>query len=97
MMIAAGQSSGDGTVKIIAADPNSGIEHTLDFNHGQQEFIGGLHYTNTPTGLQVSWTLDADLGSSPLRRWMGVAMERLMSGDMEHGLEKLKRRVETPR
>ncbi len=93
-MIAVGKSSGDGTVKIIAADLNRGIDYTLDFNHGAQLFAGGIHYTNTPDGLRVTWTLDAALGRNPLKRWAGLAMERLMSGDMEKGLSNLKQTME---
>lgn len=96
-MIAAGKSSGDGTVKIVQADPTSGIAYTLDFNHGMQVFAGAIRYTNTPDGLRVTWTLDADLGANPLKRWAGLGMGSLMGGDMEHGLAKLKVYVEEKR
>lgn len=96
-MIAAGKSSGDGAVQIIAADPASGISYTLDFNHGLQMFNGAIRYTNLPDGLRVTWTLDADLGASPFKRWAGLAMASLMSGDMEQGLANLKRSAEEKR
>ncbi len=93
-MIAAGKSSGDGAVKITAADPASGIIYTLDFNHGTQIFIGAIYHTNAPDGLRVTWTLEADLGINPLKRWSGLAMGSLMGGDMEQGLLNLKHNVE---
>lgn len=93
-MVAAGKSSGDGTVKITAADPATGIAYTLDFNHGTQVFTGAIRCTNTSSGLRVTWTLDAELGANPLKRWAGLAMDRLMGGDMEQGLTNLKRRME---
>ena len=96
-MIAAGKSSGDVTVKIVEADPASGIAYALDFNHGMQVFAGAIRYTNMPEGLRVTWTLDADLGMNPLKRWAGLAMGSLMGGDMEHGLERLKVHVEEKR
>ena len=96
-MIAAGKSSGDGMVKIVEADPASGIAYALDFNHGMQVFGGAIRYTNTSDGLRVTWTLDADLGVNPLKRWVGLAMGSLMGGDMEHGLAKLKIQVEEKR
>ena len=96
-MIAAGKSSGDGTVKIVEANPASGIAYALDFNHGMQVFAGAIRYTNTSDGLRVTWTLDADLGVNPLKRWVGLAMGSLMGGDMEHGLAKLKVQVEEKR
>ncbi len=96
-MIAAGKSSGDGTVTIVEADPTSGIAYTLDFNHGMQVFAGAIRYTNTPDGLRVTWTLDAELGVNPLKRWAGLGMGSLMGADMEHGLAKLKVQVEEKR
>ena len=96
-MIAAGKSSGDGTVKIVEADPISGIAYALDFNHGMQVLAGAIRYTNTPDGLRVTWRLDADLRLNPLKRWGGLAMGSLMGGDMEHGLERLKLHVEGKR
>ena len=92
-MVATGKSSGDGTVKITEADPTNGIDYTLDFNHGMQIFAGAIRCTNTPDGLRVKWTLEADLGANPLKRWGGVAMETLLSGDMEKGLANLKQRI----
>ena len=96
-MIAAGKSSGDGTVTIVEADPTSGIAYALDFNHGMQVLAGAIRYTNTPDSLRVTWTLDADLGVNPLKRWAGLAMGSLMGGDMEHGLARLKVYVEEKR
>lgn len=96
-MIAAGKSSGDGTVTIVEADPTSGIAYTLDFNQGMQVFAGAIRYTNTPDGLRVTWTLDAELGVNPLKRWAGLGMGSLMGADMEHGLAKLKVQVEEKR
>ena len=94
-MIAAGKSSGDGTVIITAADPATGITYTLDFNHGTQIFTGAIRHTNTPNGLRVAWKLEAELGHNPVKRWAGLAMNLLMGGDMEKGLENLKRAVES--
>ena len=93
-MTAAGKSSGDGTVKITAAEPANGITYSLDFDHGKQLFGGMIRYTNTPDGLRVTWTLDASLGGNPLKRWAGLAMGTLMGGDMDHGLANLKLKLE---
>ena len=96
-MIAAGKSSGDGTVTIVESNQTSGIAYALDFNHGVQAFAGAIRYTNTSDGLRVTWTLDADLGVNPLKRWAGLGMGSLMGADMEHGLAKLKVQVEEKR
>ena len=93
-MMATGRSSGDGMVKITAADAATGVTYTLDFNHGTQWFVGAIRNTNTPEGLRVTWTLDADLGANPFKRWAGLAMGPLMGGDMEQGLANLEQRLE---
>ena len=93
-LMATGKSSGDGAVKIIAADAASGISYTLDFNHGTQIFTGAIRQMNAPGGVRVAWTLEADLGMNPLKRWGGLAMDSLMGGDMENGLANLKQQVE---
>lgn len=96
-MIADGRSSGDGAVKITDADPARGITYTLDFNHGAQLFTGTIRFTNAAEGWLVTWTLDAELGRNPVKRWAGLALGALMGGDMEKGLANLKRELETPR
>ena len=96
-LIATGQSSGDGTVTLTRAVPAEGVAYTLDFNHGTQRFDGAIDFANTPEGLRVTWTLTADLGGNPLKRWGGLAMGTLMGGDMKEGLAKLKVQVEQRR
>lgn len=96
-LVAAGKSSGDGTVKITRAAPAEGIAYTLDFNHGTQLFDGVISFANSPDGLRVTWTLTADLGANPLKRWAGLALGTLMGGDMKDGLTKLKAQVEERR
>ena len=97
ILIAAGKSSGDGTVKITRAVPAEGVTYTLDFNHGSQLFDGLIGFTNSPDGLRVTWTLTTDLGANPVKRWAGLAMGSLMGGDMAEGLAKLKTQVEERR
>ena len=94
-MVASGKSSGDGTVKITDADPARGLTYTLDFNHGAQLFTGAIRFTNAADSLLVTWTLDAELGRNPVKRWAGLALDTLMGGDMEKGLANLKQAVES--
>lgn len=97
IMVASGKSSGDGTVIITEADPARGIAYTLDFNHGAQIFTGAIRFTNAVEGWLVTWTLGAELGCNPGKRWAGLALGVLMGGDMEKGLANLKRELETQR
>ena len=94
VMIASGKSSGDGTVTITHASSDLGIRYTLDFAHGTQLFEGAILFVPHGDRLQVTWTLTADLGANPFKRWAGLAMGALMGTDMTVGLENLRQRVE---
>ena len=97
IMIASGKSSGDGTVTIVRADADTSVVYTLDFAHGTQLFDGVILFTPSSNGsLTITWTLTADLGNNPFKRWAGLAMDALMGTDMGVGLENLRQRVEIP-
>ena len=97
IMIASGKSSGDGTVTIVHSDAKTGVMYTLDLAHGTQFFDGVILFTPSSNGsLTITWTLTADLGINPFKRWAGLAMDTLMGTDMAVGLENLRQRVEIP-
>jgi hypothetical protein len=45
-------------------------------------------------GTVVTWGIDADMGNSPIGRWMGLMMDRWVGTDFEAGLTNLKTVVE---
>ncbi len=94
VMVAAGKSSGDGRVTLLAAGPVTGIRYRLDFNHGFQLFDGTIRWEAAGDALTVTWTVEGDMGWNPLRRWGGLFLGALMGGDMDVGLAKLQRQVE---
>ncbi len=89
VMQARGKSSGNGTVTITRADLQKGIWYDLDFENGTQIFHCAITYTPHGKGLAVVWRLEACLGRNPFKRWAGLALGSLMSGDMETGLRQL--------
>lgn len=95
-LIATGKSSGDGTVRLLSADPERGVTYELDFNHGTQRFQGRLSWEATGPLLRVVWELDADLGQNPMKRWGGLFLGNLMGGDMGDGLARLRSQLESP-
>lgn len=42
----------------------------------------------------ITWGFEADMGSNPMGRWMGLMMDRWVGGDYEAGLANLKALVE---
>jgi polyketide cyclase/dehydrase/lipid transport protein len=45
-------------------------------------------------GCKLLWTLDMDVGSNPLGRYMGLFMDRMVGPDYERGLKQLKQLAE---
>jgi hypothetical protein len=42
----------------------------------------------------VNWSNEGDMGASPVNRWFGLFMDRLVGPDFEAGLVNLKRLAE---
>ena len=93
-MIARGKSSGDGAVEITRADPARGVDYQLDFEHGRQIFLGSIICETNSGALDVTWTLQAKWAGHPLKRYVGLVLDPLMGGDMQQGLDNLKRECE---
>lgn len=84
---------GSGKQEIVASTPNESVTTALDFGDmGLAEAKLALIETGGST--TVTWTLDSDMGVSPVGRWMGLMMDRWVGGDYEQGLTNLKTLVE---
>jgi hypothetical protein len=42
----------------------------------------------------ITWDLDTDMGNKPIGRYMGLMMDKWVSGDYDKGLSNLKALVE---
>lgn len=94
ILLAEGESSGDGKVTITRADPAQGVWYDLDFEHGTQLFRGAVTWAPGAGKLQAAWSLETEMGWNPFKCWAGLFLDKLMGGDMEEGLRKLKEQVE---
>ena len=90
-----GKDSGEGTIKIVSADPEKGIAYDLDFAHGKYFSNGEIRLEPTGDSVKVTWTNEGKLGLNPLDRYFGLFMDKLMAPDFEKGLANLKAKVET--
>ena len=84
---------GQGVQEIIASIAEKRVETALDFGDmgtAKAEFLldGKDGVTN------VTWGLEADMGSNPVGRWMGLMMDSWVGADYEKGLKNLKALVE---
>lgn len=89
-----GKSSGNGTLKIIAAEPAKSVGYALDFENGKHVSTGALSIEPQTDGVLVRWHNTGELGANPVNRIFGLLMDRMMGPDFEEGLRKLKQRVE---
>jgi hypothetical protein len=68
---------------------------TVDFNG----LDGTAYYDVAPSGSgsKVTWGLSYDSGTSPLKRWKGLMLDRYLGAEFRDGLGKLKDKVESER
>jgi len=80
---------GSGSQEIIASEPDQRVESALEFG-GMGVTTSWLALKPEGTGTRVTWGLQADMGASPVGRYMGLAMDRWVGPDFEAGLRALK-------
>ncbi len=86
---------GNGSQEIIVSEPDQRVESALEFG-GMGVTTSWLALKPEGAGTRVTWGLQADMGASPVGRYMGLAMDRWVGPDFEIGLKALKARVEAP-
>ena len=57
---------------------------------------GALEIAGDGTQTQVTWTMNGDMGSNPLLRWLALFGDRMVGPDFEAGLANLKALAEAP-
>jgi hypothetical protein len=86
------KSQGDGKMTISSTHPSDFFQYQMEFKDVGMVSLGGMRLTSIdPTMTQVSMTMEGDLGRSPMYRWFGLFMNKLVGPDFEAGLANLKR------
>jgi len=84
---------GNGRQEIVEIVENESVRTTLDFGDmGAAEAWWRL--VPDGEGTRVIWGLDADMGSAPVGRWVGLMMDRRIGANYERGLARLQAAVE---
>jgi len=89
-----GKKTGNGMMTITESDPKMGVKYDLSFEHGKYKSAGGLTFEAEGDSTNVTWADDGELGSNPIGRYFGLAMDHMIGPDFEQGLKKLKQKVE---
>ncbi|HEY8277518.1 MAG TPA: SRPBCC family protein [Methyloceanibacter sp.] len=86
---------GTGLMEITEAEPNRHAELVVNLNGLE----GTTYYDIAPagSGSKVTWGFGYNAGTSPFGRWKGLMLDRLIAGEFQSGLVKLKQRVEADR
>ncbi|HXF44955.1 MAG TPA: SRPBCC family protein [Burkholderiaceae bacterium] len=87
-------SEGSGNMEFTEAKPGERIAYRLSFPEFGMQSSGLLTIVPTGDGVRVTWTNEGDMGASPVSRWFGLFMDRLVGPDFEGGLANLKRLAE---
>jgi hypothetical protein len=84
---------GSGSQVIVRSEPIGSVQTRMEF---EEDGTATALWTIEPAGdgSRVTWTFETDLGSNPLARYMGLALERFIGPDYEKGLANLKRLAE---
>lgn len=84
------QSEGDGKMTFTAAEPGRRVAYDLFFPDFGTTSSGDLLLSPDGSGTKVTWTMNGNMGSNPLMRWMALFMDRMVGPDFEAGLANLK-------
>lgn len=84
---------GSGSQLITASTLDRSVASDIDFGKmGVAKSILLLDPQGSST--RVTWTLDVDMGASPIGHYFGLMMDRMIGKDYERGLSKLKALLE---
>lgn len=86
--------TGKGTQTLVESRPFEYAKTDLHFD-GQNPAVAFFKLTPEGQGTKVIWGLEADMGDTPIGRWMGRAMDSMVGPDYEKGLATLKTTVES--
>lgn len=84
---------GHGKLTIVESEPENKVITRLEFE-GFDPTEGGWEIRPTPSGSEVKWFMNSNMGNNPVGRWMGLFMNKMVGPQFEEGLANLKRIAE---
>jgi effector-binding domain-containing protein len=84
---------GSGTQVITASTPDHSVASDVDFGK-MGTAKSTIVLVSQGSATRVTWTLDIDMGASPIGHYFGLMMDRMIGKDYEQGLSRLKTLVE---
>ena len=84
---------GHGSERIVESDPDRRVALELDFG-GQGRARSAFTLAPDGAGTRVTWSMDMDVGNSPVGRYLGLYLSRAIGADYERGVVALRTVVE---
>ncbi|MCX6271781.1 MAG: SRPBCC family protein [Bacteroidetes bacterium] len=83
---------GNGSMNIVKSILYDTVVLNLDFTHSTA--ISTFYFVPEGDGVKVIWGIDANMGRNPLKRYLGMFMDKWIAPDFEKGLQTMKQYVE---
>lgn len=91
------KTEGSGKMTISTSQAPEDFEYHMEFTDMGMTSRGTLRLTDGPAGTtRVTMTMRGDLGHSPLNRWFGLFMDKMVGPDFDEGLANLRKISEAP-
>ncbi len=88
------ENVGKGKMTILDSQPNSLITTQLEFE-GMEKALGYFKLEPDEEGTKLTWAFDANMGSNPFYRLMGLMMDKMLGASFDEGLAAIKQTAET--
>ncbi len=90
------EKMGIGWLRIIQADPETGISYTLfiDMGRFRSTIAGQIAFVRQPNGTLVTWTDQGDNGTNIVKKWMSLMIDSMLGKELDKNLANLKLLVE---
>ena len=90
------KSQGNGSMTLTRADPPHAVDFDLYFVDFDTTSKGELSFSPEGNATRVTWTMDGDMGASPVSHWFALFADQMIGKDFEAGLAGLKTLAEKP-
>jgi uncharacterized protein YndB with AHSA1/START domain len=90
------KTEGDGEMTFTRNEIGRSVTYSLFFPDFGTTSTGSIDLTPEGNTTKVSWTMNGDMGKSPLNRWFALAADGMVGKDFAAGLANLKALAEKP-
>jgi uncharacterized protein YndB with AHSA1/START domain len=90
------KTEGSGKMTFTSAEPGKRLGYELYFPDFGANSTGALDLSAEGGGTKVTWTMNGNMGSNPMFRWIALFGDKMVGPDFEAGLSNLKALAEKP-